>query len=226
MAIRPIHLRDEDRSPTNLLAVLKADGIEALLITTGTELDTIAVDHILDLALIDVGAMSSSVFAGCVRRCVELKMPTIALASKEQIPEFEDHLEVDDFILTPAIHNEMVARARRVLHKRRVPESAETVHIGDLTINAANYEVLVKGKPVNLRFKEYELLLLMASNPGRVYTRENLLSSIWGYDYLGGTRTVDVHIRRLRSKIEDAEHSFIETVWNVGYRFRDKSPSV
>ena len=71
-----------------------------------------------------------------------------------------------------------------------------------------------------LAFKEYELLKLMAANPGRVYSRETLLEQVWGYQYFGGTRTVDVHIRRLRSKIEDASHTFIDTVWNVGYRFR------
>ena len=73
---------------------------------------------------------------------------------------------------------------------------------------------------MSLRFKEYELLRLLSSNPGRVYTREALRSQIWGYEYFGGTRTVDVHIRRLRSKIEDADNSFIETIWNVGYRFQ------
>jgi DNA-binding response OmpR family regulator len=73
---------------------------------------------------------------------------------------------------------------------------------------------------VLLTFKEYQLLVLLATNPGKVYTREELLTTVWEYDYLGGTRTVDVHIRRLRSKIEDADHSFIETVRNVGYRFR------
>ena len=97
------------------------------------------------------------------------------------------------------------------------------VRAGDLSINHTNYEVAVSGRSVNLRFKEYELLLLMATNPGRVYTREQLLERIWGYDYLGGTRTVDVHIRRLRSKIEDRDHQFIETVWNVGYKFKDPS---
>ena len=95
------------------------------------------------------------------------------------------------------------------------------VRAGDLVINPSRYEVSVKGRRVNLRFKEYELLLLMTKAPGRVYTRESLLNQIWGYDYLGGTRTVDVHIRRLRTKIEDADHHFIETIWNVGYRFRD-----
>ena len=73
---------------------------------------------------------------------------------------------------------------------------------------------------MNLTFKQYQLLCLLASNPGRVFTREALLNQIWEYDYYGGTRTVDVHIRRLRSKIYDVEHRFIETVWNVGYRFR------
>lgn len=78
----------------------------------------------------------------------------------------------------------------------------------------------MSGKRISLRYKEYELLLLMASNPGRVFSRDTLLNQIWGYEYLGGTRTVDVHIRRLRSKIEDADHTFIETVWQVGYRFK------
>ena len=94
----------------------------------------------------------------------------------------------------------------------------------DLLINPDNYEVKIKGNRVNLRFKEYELLLLLASNPGRVYDRASLLNQIWGYDYFGGTRTVDVHIRRLRSKIEvlpDTE--YIETIWNVGYRFTEKT---
>ena len=71
--------------------------------------------------------------------------------------------------------------------------------------------------------KQYELLKLLAENPGRVFSRDALLNQIWGYEYFGGTRTVDVHIRRLRSKIEDADHNFIETIWNVGYRFRESS---
>jgi two-component system alkaline phosphatase synthesis response regulator PhoP len=80
--------------------------------------------------------------------------------------------------------------------------------------------VTVEWRIVELTFKEYELLKLLASNKGRVYTREILLDKIWGYDYYGGDRTVDVHIRRLRSKIEDSNHNFIETVRNIGYRFK------
>ena len=91
--------------------------------------------------------------------------------------------------------------------------------VGDLQIDLDRYEVSLEGKRVLLTYKEYQMLVLLASNPGKVYSRENLLSQVWGYDYFGGTRTVDVHVRRLRSKIENANHSFIETIWNVGYRF-------
>jgi DNA-binding response OmpR family regulator len=93
--------------------------------------------------------------------------------------------------------------------------------VGDLQIDTSSYEVTIRGSRIGLRFKEYELLKLLAENPGRVFSRDALLNQIWGYEYFGGTRTVDVHIRRLRSKMEDAEHNFIETIWNVGYRFRE-----
>ena len=106
------------------------------------------------------------------------------------------------------------------MKRREDVDGEDVVRAGDLVINTANFEVSIGGRRVSLRYKEYELLLLMASNPGRVFSREALLNRIWGYDYLGGTRTVDVHIRRLRSKIDDAERTFIETVWQVGYRFR------
>jgi two-component system alkaline phosphatase synthesis response regulator PhoP len=95
-----------------------------------------------------------------------------------------------------------------------------TIRSGDLVINTQQYDVFLAGRTVLLTFKEYELLKLLASNPGRVFSREQLLEQVWGYQYFGGTRTVDVHVRRLRSKIEDATHTFVDTVWNVGYRFR------
>ena len=91
---------------------------------------------------------------------------------------------------------------------------------GDMVIDLDRYEVSSRGRRIVLTYKEYQLLCLLASYPGKVYTREALLREIWGYDYFGGTRTVDVHIRRLRSKIEnDIDVKYIETIWNVGYRF-------
>ena len=90
---------------------------------------------------------------------------------------------------------------------------------GALTIDLSNYRVTVDDDPLVLTFKEYELLRFLAANKDKVFTREALLNRVWGYDFYGGARTVDVHIRRLRSKIEDRTHTFIETVRNVGYRF-------
>ena len=89
----------------------------------------------------------------------------------------------------------------------------------DLVLDLGNYKVFVAGQLVTLTYKEYELLRFLAQNKDKVFTREALLNRVWGYDYYGGARTVDVHIRRLRSKLEDNEHTFIETVRNVGYRF-------
>ena len=94
------------------------------------------------------------------------------------------------------------------------------IRAGDLVIDLANCEVRVEGKIVELTFKEYELLKFLAKDRGRVFTREALLNKVWGYDYFGGDRTVDVHVRRLRSKIELSGQTFIETVRNIGYRFK------
>ena len=116
----------------------------------------------------------------------------------------------------------MGVRLRRLLERRQKTrnDSDGVIRGGSLTIDVNRYDVFVDDRQVLLTFKEYELLKLLVSNPGRVFGREALLEQVWGYEYFGGTRTVDVHIRRLRSKIEDASHTFIDTVWNVGYRFR------
>ena len=129
-------------------------------------------------------------------------------------------IDIDDFIAGPYDSKELTLRINRLLHRAGGPESHEQIKCGGLMIDLATCEVTVEGKIVELTYKEFELLKLLASNKGRVYTREALLNNIWGYDYYGGDRTVDVHVRRLRSKIEDANHTFIETVRNIGYRFK------
>jgi len=131
-------------------------------------------------------------------------------------------LNADDFIVCPWAPGELTIRIRRLVERRSQipPDAPGVVRAGDLVIDTNRYDVFVAGRAVLLTFKEYELLKLLASYPGRVFSREALLEQVWGYEYFGGTRTVDVHIRRLRSKIEDATHTFIDTVWNVGYRFR------
>ena len=132
----------------------------------------------------------------------------------------------DDFLVGPYEVKELLIRINRVIRKTVKNESSEQIKCDGLTIDLATCEVTVDGRLVELTFKEYELLKLLAGNKGRVYTREALLDKIWGYDYFGGDRTVDVHVRRLRSKIEDASHTYIETVRNIGYRFiKDNRPA-
>jgi two-component system alkaline phosphatase synthesis response regulator PhoP len=118
----------------------------------------------------------------------------------------------------------LVLRIKRLLNKRNGnQDDGELIRFDGLIIDLAKCEVTVDSRVVALTFREYELLKFLASNKGRVYTRDALLNKVWGYDYYGGDRTVDVHIRRLRSKIDDAKHTFIETVRNIGYRFTSGS---
>lgn len=212
---------DSESPETAALSTLRGFGIDAILVTEKADLDSVTAHNMPKLALLDVASMRDAALTGCVRRCIDIELPVIALVPPERVVGLDVALGVDDFVLTPPRADELVARARRVLSREAPVEDSDLIRAGDLTINPANYEVSLKGDRVNLRFKEYELLMLLARNPGRVFSREALMSRIWGYDYFGGIRTVDVHIRRLRSKLQDAEHPLIETVWKAGYRFRD-----
>ena len=127
-----------------------------------------------------------------------------------------------DFCMPPHSAKEIMMRIT-LLQGLNQQNNNQIIELGKLTINPITYEVFVNNKKVNLTFKEYELLKFLASKPGRVFSRESLLHSVWNYDYYGGTRTVDVHIRRLRNKINDVQNNFIETIWNVGYKFRTKN---
>lgn len=200
---------------------LDDEGIEAILVERSADMDMLDAAELPHIALLDISALSDAASKSFIERCDSLKLPVIALVSSESLLEFDLQLGVSDFVVNPPDADELLTRVKLTLHRNRHQEGDDVIRAGSLVINPSTYEVSLRGKRVNLRFKEYELLRLLATNPGRVYSREALLSSIWGYDYFGGTRTVDVHIRRLRSKIEDAEHPYIETIWNVGYRFRD-----
>lgn len=149
---------------------------------------------------------------------VRRKAAIITLMTIEMLDHPDEYQGVDDFIIRPYDDRELVARARRLLQKNA--RDNEVLQYGELVIDLANCEVRVGGKIVELTFKEYELLKFLARDQGRVYNRETLLNKVWGYDYFGGDRTVDVHVRRLRSKIELSGHTFIETVRNIGYRFK------
>ncbi|MEE8419475.1 MAG: response regulator transcription factor, partial [Dehalococcoidales bacterium] len=118
---------------------------------------------------------------------------------------------------------ELALRINQILHRTLSADGSEVIRSGPMVIDMISCDVTIYGKRVELTFREYELLRFLAGNKGRVFSREELLNRVWGYDYFGGDRTVDTHIRRLRSKTDDPNNSFIETVRNIGYRFkRDK----
>lgn len=133
-------------------------------------------------------------------------------------------LKAHEILLIPYTINELELRLKLALIKQgnyiqELKRHGNTLAVDGMTIDFDNYEVIVDGTPLDLTFKEYELLKCLISHRGRVYTRDQLLSNVWGYDYYGGARTVDVHIRRLRAKLGRYE-SYIETIRNVGYRFK------
>ncbi len=127
--------------------------------------------------------------------------------------------ELDDFVLAPVHDEELVARVQLVLWRHGRALTRNTLEAGELVVDTSNYQVFEGGRSVSLTFKEFELLRFLMTHNQQVFTRETLLNRVWGYNYYGGSRTVDVHIRRLRSKLEAGGQRYVETVRNVGYRF-------
>ncbi|HXF51730.1 MAG TPA: response regulator transcription factor [Dehalococcoidia bacterium] len=153
------------------------------------------------------------------------RTPAIALVPEDLLSRFDVTIGFDDFVVQPVRVPELILRVRHQVWLKSGGPDGDVIRAGDLIIDRGSYRVYVSGRPVDLTYKEYQLLLFLASNPDRVFTRETLLNRVWGYEFYGGARTVDVHIRRIRSKIEDRTHTFIETVRNVGYCFRPSRPS-
>ena len=212
----------EEMPQWHLLSLLRESGVDAIVITNERDLDFgNNIKSTPGIAFLEVSATHISILSGLVERCSEVNIPIIALVSKDRVVEIVEALDVNDFVVYPSDIAEIVARSKKVIRRSNFSAQSDVIRVGDLVINETNYEVSLRGRRISLRFKEYELLRLLASNTGRVFTREGLLNQVWGFDYLGGTRTVDVHIRRLRSKIEDVDHSLIESIWNVGYRYRN-----
>ena len=162
------------------------------------------------------------------------QVPIIMLSAKGEVFDKVLGLELgaDDYMIKPFDSKELVARVKAVLRRTFVPPASEAPDTGrqrgeyveypDLTINLTNYSVIYMGHSVEMPPKELELLYFLASSPNQVFTREQLLEHIWGYDYAGDTRTVDVHIKRLREKVKDHSAWAISTVWRVGYKFEVK----
>ena len=189
---------------------------EASVLVDAPDVDLVLIDARRDLpAVKSLTKLLDSTGVGC---------PIVAITTEGGLTAFNADWGIDDVILDTAGPAEVDARIRIALGKYAIemvasdPHSAE-IRSGDVTIDEATYTARLKGNVLDLTFKEFELLKYLAQHPGRVFTRAQLLQEIWGYDYFGGTRTVDVHIRRLRSKLGPEFEAIIGTVRNVGYRF-------
>jgi DNA-binding response OmpR family regulator len=146
--------------------------------------------------------------------------PLLVLVSGAQLADLELRDDLyDDFCLAPFHPRELEARLRHLFWRAGQGVGPELVEYGPLLLNLETYQAAIEGRPLDLTFMEYELLKFLAVNPGKVFTREILLSRVWGYEYYGGARTVDVHVRRLRAKLGEEHANLIQTVRSVGYRF-------
>jgi DNA-binding response OmpR family regulator len=147
-----------------------------------------------------------------------LGAPLILVVTEGGLAAVSAEWGATDIVVEGAGPAELDARIRLAIGKAKQREGSDKIHASGIVIDEASYSAKINGRPLDFTFKEFELLRFLAQHPGRVFSREQLLSEVWGYDYFGGTRTVDVHIRRLRAKLGDLE-ALIGTVRNVGYRF-------
>ncbi len=178
-------------------------------VSSHPDIDLILIDGVTDL----VGAKSMSIML----TSAHLPVPVLLVVPETSLSALDSSWGVTDFVMPSATLAEIDARIKLAVALTATAGSTGISHSG-VSIDESSYQATVSGRPLDLTFKEFELLRFLVANPGRVYTREQLLSDVWGYDYFGGTRTVDVHVRRLRAKLGDHE-SVIGTVRNVGYRF-------
>ena len=155
-----------------------------------------------------------------IRHVTILKeLPLLALVTSHHLSGLNSVVGLEDFLVLPAEPEGMEARLKFILKRLNHVSPGSGIQIGKLSIDVDRYETSLDQEPLELTYKEFELLKFLATHPSRVYSRDQLLNQVWGYDFIGGTRTVDVHIRRLRSKLGPKYASLIATIRNVGYKF-------
>jgi two-component system alkaline phosphatase synthesis response regulator PhoP len=176
----------------------------------------------LDLIIVDVASWKEEgikVYKDLKQEIGTKDFSSIVIASMDLMKEINFALAFDDFVIKNEDFTEVLLRIKQLLWRQSKLDSNNIIKIEDLILNMNSYEVTVKGKTIYLTYKEYELLKFLMLNRGRVFTRDALLDKVWGYDNYSGTRTVDIHIQRLRTKLGGKSSEFIQTVRNVGYCF-------
>lgn len=226
-----ILIADDNQQITSILAnYARKEGFEPLVALDGQQALELFEQHEknIDVVLLDVMMPKLDGFEVCRELRRRSMVPIIMVTARGEDFERIMGLDIgaDDYILKPFSAGEVMARVRAIL-RRVQPREAEQQNlysVGNLVIDLDKYLVTIGGEDVTLTKKEVELLWTLAKNSSKVFSRENLLDSIWGYDYFGDSRTVDSHIKRLRAKVDRFEHDEweIKTIWGVGYRFEEK----
>ena len=220
---------DDDENICELLRLyLEKDGFQTVVANDGEQALTSVQIHNPDLILLDIMLPSLDGWQVCREIRKTSNVPIIMLTAKGETFDKVLGLELgaDDYVTKPFDTKEVVARMKAVLRRSNESEksdAAREVRYDKLRINITNYELAVDGVQIDTPPKELELVYHLASNPNRVYTRDQLLDEVWGFDYYGDSRTVDVHVKRLREKLEGVSDKWsLKTVWGVGYKFEVK----
>jgi len=234
MAIHKILVADDDPHISELISLyLTKEGYEVKTASDGKEALTLFTSFHPSLVVLDIMMPEMDGYEVCKQIRKTSKTPIIMLTAKSDTFDKVLGLELgaDDYMVKPFDNKELVARVKAVLRRFDASQNDSNVKIvslPELVINLTNYTVLFKSQNIEMPPKELELLYYLASNPNQVFTREQLLNQIWGYEYFGDTRTVDVHVKRIREKIQPEENEetnaqnfgwSLKTVWGVGYKF-------
>lgn len=224
---------DDDENIAELISLyLTKECFDTMMVHDGEQALVAFDTYRPNLILLDLMLPGIDGYQVCREVRARSGVPVIMLSAKGEVFDKVLGLELgaDDYIMKPFDPKELVARVRAVLRRYQATSkqnaSAESkgkvVEYPGITINLTNYSVIVDGQSVEMPPKELELLYFLAASPNQVFTREQLLDQIWGYEYIGDTRTVDVHIKRLREKIKDHSEWSLSTVWGIGYKFETK----
>ena len=223
---------DDDENIAELISLyLTKECFDTKIVHNGEDALSAFETYNPNLVLLDLMLPGIDGYQVCREIRAKSATPIIMLSAKGEVFDKVLGLELgaDDYIMKPFDSKEMVARVRAVLRRYKPAKTAESpkekakyVEYESLVINLTNYSVMCDGRQVDMPPKELELLYCLAASPNQVFTREQLLDRIWGYEYIGDTRTVDVHIKRLREKIKDHPRWKLSTVWGIGYKFETK----
>ena len=233
MAVAKMLIADDNKQITSILSnYARKEGFEPVVALDGEEALRLFDEHEPDIAMVLLDVMMPKVdgFEVCRRLREKSLVPVIMVTARGEDFEKIMGLDIgaDDYIIKPFSAGEVMARVRAIL-RRMQPREEKTAHniyrYSNLMIDLDKYAVTVNGSEVPLTKKEVELLWTLAKNSSKVFSRDNLLDSLWGYDYYGDSRTVDSHIKRMRAKLDKFEHPGweIKTIWGVGYRFEEKA---